>query len=71
MTQDERNLLYDIAYQFDCLRRFSWRGLARALKQLEVRDRGSTVVMNGAALEKIAERIREITERDGSKLVSK
>jgi hypothetical protein len=57
MTQEERNWVFDIAYQFDALRRRPWQG-----ERL-------VVVMDGADLEKIAERMRLIAERDGEKLI--
>lgn len=69
MTQEERNWMYDTAYRLDSLRRFSWSELADQLKRLRVKRGGRTVVMNGDVLEGIADRIRDIAERDGSKLI--
>lgn len=70
MTQEERDWMYDTAYRLDSLRRFSWRELARVIKRSALEGRGSTVVMNGDVLEGIASRIRDITEKDGSRLLT-
>lgn len=70
MTQEERNWLYDTAYRLDSLRRFSWSELANAIKCRRVKGRGHIVVMNGDVLEQIAEKIRDVAQRDGSRLIS-
>lgn len=69
MTQEERDWMYDTAYRLDSSKRFSWSELADQIKRRRMNGSSRIVVLNGDVLEEIAERIRDITEKDGSRLV--
>ena len=71
MTQEDRNWMYATAYRLEGLRRRTCRELLAEIRKSPSAVKGRmVVVMDAEVLEKIADRIRHITERDGEKLIT-